>query len=124
MPLLSMDEARAYIKADAEYNDWKVKARADRKVDAIRAFRDRTGAGLREAKDVVEEYMERVRHGEVFNGTGDNVTHVVTLPNGGMLHVIYGASGVAKLQYVSTEAERVAPHNLPQAIADAVLKYS
>jgi ribosomal protein L7/L12 len=33
----------------------------DRKIDAIRAYRDLTGAGLKDAKDAVESVMHQIR---------------------------------------------------------------
>lgn len=37
-------------------NDWRISAILGRKIDAIKTFRELTGAGLKEAKDCVENF--------------------------------------------------------------------
>lgn len=53
-----IENAYSYrVTSDPESAVWKTQARADRKVEAIKTFRANTGAGLLEAKQVVEHYI-------------------------------------------------------------------
>lgn len=50
-----------YIDSDSDRVAWKVLARADSLVEAIKDFRSRYGSGLKEAKDVVEDYINQYK---------------------------------------------------------------
>lgn len=113
-----MNDWLTHIDDDHEDSVWKVQARSGRKVDAIKAFRAFHGCALKEAKAVVEEYDAR----RVEDERGQPTTTHVHLPAGGVLNII--SNGVyTTIMYTSTEATNLLPHEVPQAIADAALKY-
>lgn len=119
-----MTDFRAHIIEDAENIEWKALLRDGLVIESIKFFRGAYGAGLKEAKDVVEEYRERLNSGEVFNGRNTGVTsYTVNLPDGGTLNVISNAL-YTSIVYNRVESVNLRADKVPQAIADAVLKYT
>lgn len=114
-----MNTFMSRITEDSENIEWKQLARnpADR-VPAIKSFRILTGAGLKAAIEVVDEYVatfaRKKAHGEV-------TTRTVLLPDG-VLHIISNGS-FSTIQHCHNVAVNVTDDDLPQAIADAVLQY-
>ena len=107
------------ITTDPENIEWKRHAREGRKVDAIKSFRVLTGAGLKPAKDVVEEYcIVNQRRAAAETVT----TRTVQLPGGAALNIISNGKFSA-IQYTRNEAINLSDDELPQAIADAVLRH-
>lgn len=54
-----------YIDSDPDHASWKVLARSGSLVEAIKEFRSKYGAGLKEAKDVVEDYIDQYKTGNL-----------------------------------------------------------
>lgn len=104
-----------YITNDAESVQWKVLARGNDKIQAIKSFRTRTNSGLKEAKDVVEDYLNRLKAGERFNGTHTQ-TRIINLPTG-VLTITEMASGRITITHTETLADSVTVENLPETIA-------
>ncbi len=135
------------IERDAESVAWKIHARAylyrsnnprngNSKVDAIKAFREVntdkvTGErpGLKEAKDVVELYVERLLRNETFSGTYDYSTPIhtaspertVTFKDSPLKLIIRtDESGLSSIHVVRENvlASSVTPDMLPQVISE------
>lgn len=106
------------ITTDHENVTWKVFARAGSMVEAIKRFRADTGAGLYEAKVVVETYADARKQAEA---AGSVTTRTIQLP-GAVLNVISNGTFSA-IQYTRTEAVNISDADLPQAIADAVMRH-
>lgn len=115
---------RDRITADSESAKWKVIARdRNRRVEAIKEFRHMTGAGLKEAKDTVEEYADRLGRGEVFSGTANSVTltRVRLGPEDELVITSDGPHGNT-VQHIRTVGVYISNGCLPQFIADFVMK--
>lgn len=121
-----MTDLRLHIVNDPEVIMWKTHMRAGKKVSAIKAFRSQSGAGLRESKDIVEEYALRLASGDVTLGSGSKgiTTSSVRLPNDGGVLVITTQNNRSRIEFTQTYASEVPAYNLPQVIADAALKYA
>lgn len=98
-----------YIDSDRESCAWKTLARGGSLVEAIKSFRSQYGAGLKEAKDVVEEYNNRRRQ-QASSAT-------VIAVHGGELFVTRGDDGFYDIMYAKKLA-RLSEAKVMQAIAD------
>lgn len=104
------------IACDPESSDWKRMARDNRLVESIKDFRRTYGCGLKEAKDVVEAYRDRMHQA----GYGENVK-LISLPNGDKLQVrTEGDESVITL--VRVMRVHVSDRLLLQTIADCVVE--
>lgn len=107
-----MNDFFKHIDQDSETCRWKAFVRGGSIIEAIREFRSLYGAGLKEAKDVVEEYRNRLTR-----AAGD--LRVITLGGGSELQVkkIYDGSYELK---VLTSHGRVKEDELLQTVANIV----
>lgn len=114
------------IETDHESIEWKVKARAGTLVEAIKAFRGLTGAGLKESKDAVEEYNYRLKNGgRIGETSGFPKDRTVTFP-GGWLTISpnsFGRFTITKTLQ-STVRSSVDESSLLQAVADIIAKHN
>jgi hypothetical protein len=120
----SLDLYGSHIKNDASTEQWKVHAREDRKVEAIKAFRVLTGAGLKEAKDIVEAYaMDGVQMAiDRDNASGAVKTTKIDLANGSRLEVVDNGRH-AQVLLTRHIGVNIRSEDLLQAIADYSLQY-
>jgi len=120
----SIDLYGKHIKLDGPTSKWKVEARADRKVEAIKAFRTETGAGLKEAKDIVEAYlMDHVQISiDIDAASGAVKTSQIDLPNGARLEVVDNGS-VAQVLLTRHIGRNIPSRDLLQALADYAIQY-
>jgi hypothetical protein len=104
------------ISRDAESSQWKVYARNDQKVEAIKQFRQATGASLYDAKNVVMEYLKRRADAQ----TSKSVVH---LPNDAILTITTNPDreDSYSVSVTTTYTKDVSGRNLAQAIVDAAL---
>ncbi len=67
-----MNPITACITGDSENVLWKTYARANERLNAIRVLRHVTGSTLRDAKEVVDDYLYLLHGGTKFGGTSPN----------------------------------------------------
>lgn len=103
------------ILNDSENIAWKKYARDGRKIEAIKALRGQTGAGLKEAKDAVELYLES-RH-----RFDDGMTTQTIRLNDNEYLLVTGDGNHYSIQYVTTIDSAVPASRLLQAVANAVI---
>ncbi|WEM34523.1 hypothetical protein [Xanthomonas phage X1] len=112
------------IQNDSETVVWKSQARDDRKVEAIKSFRAATGAGLLEAKQVVEHYKslydQKMREVGSKPASGNRI---VNLRLGTRLVVAEDVPGFFKVKEI-TERDLgiVDEYDLLQFIADTAAR--
>jgi enhancing lycopene biosynthesis protein 2 len=106
------------ITRDPDSAQWKVYARSDQKVEAIKQFRQLTGASLYEAKNVVMEYIQRLTTGKAT----PNV-RTMALPNGNTITISPEPFGGGFSVTVSkTIASHISEYDLPRYIVKATLE--
>jgi ribosomal protein L7/L12 len=101
------------IDKDAENCHWKFLARAERRVDAIKEFRALVGCGLKEAKDVVDEYLIRLER----NRQNETDT-VVNLTDGSSLRIRKTSDGMNEIKIVKLVG-KYTDDELLQVVANA-----
>lgn len=120
----------ARITQDHEQAKWKVLARTpevgewsiSNKVQAIKAFRDLYKAGLKEAKDTVEEYTRRLAAGEPVGFDLPEGTKVVNFPGGYLTIIAEGERGGYSIYKTITEKvwQNIPEADLLQYVGDAM----
>lgn len=93
-----------------------MKARSGRKVEAIKALRELTGSGLKEAKDAVEEYCIGASRFDAPFGNGVTTTKI-RMGDGSTLEVVNNGAW-ASIVRTQTVAVNVPADKLLQTIAD------
>jgi ribosomal protein L7/L12 len=101
------------IDQDSETIHWKWLARQNRKVDSIKEFRASVGCGLKEAKDVVEEYLLRVEQKR-----REETERVVKLSDGSSLRISKTGDGMNEVK-ITKVVGRYTDEELLQVVANA-----
>lgn len=115
---MSRPDPTPNIKNDQPQTDWKVKARAGRKVEAIKSLRELTGSGLKEAKDAVEEYCAySQRYDAPFINGVTTTTTKIRMGDGSTLEVVSNGAW-ASIVRTQNVAVNVPADKLLQTIAD------
>lgn len=114
---VSYHDLRHILTADAEAISWKVFARANKPIDAIKEVRRLYGAGLRDAKDIVEEYRSMVRVHAAREGMG-TAHRTVTLDSNTTLTIKPNGDGTFHITKTSMACQSATESDLLQVIAN------
>lgn len=104
------------LDSQPENARWKILARENSKVEAIREVRTLTGAGLKEAKDFVEAYLSRPKAPASMPSAPMVTTRNYAIP-GGTLTVVDNGT-FASVQYTRTVALNVPSRDVVQHLLD------
>ena len=110
-----------HLTDDAETVEWKVLARADQKVAAIKEFRRQTGASLYEAKNIVVDYFDMYARG-AFSMNNDGVINVRV--QRGVNLTLTTKNNLTAIVVNIEVSSNLTPTEMPQAIADAILRFA